>query len=117
MTGKDQEKNQLIVAFENTNEPTLWAKSYEVSDLSFLSDSDLSVPMSLLAKARYRDPSTPIVLEYLGDGKAKITFAEPQRALTPGQVLAIYDGEQLIGSGIYVLQEQGGLPFPLDFDT
>ena len=107
VTGKDQEKNQLIVAFENTNEPTLWAKSYEVSDLSFLSDSDLSVPMSLLAKARYRDPSTPIMLEYLGDGKAKITFAEPQRALTPGQVLAIYDGEQLIGSGIYVLQEQG----------
>ena len=107
VTGKDQEKNQLIVAFENTNEPTLWAKSYEVSDLSFLSDFDLSVPMSLLAKARYRDPSTPIMLEYLGDGKAKITFAEPQRALTPGQVLAIYDGEQLIGSGIYVLQEQG----------
>ena len=56
------------------------------------------------------------MLEYL-EMKAKITFAEPQRALTPGQVLAIYDGEQLIGSGIYVLQEQGRAAFPLDFDT
>lgn len=107
VTGKDQSTNRLIVAFESTQESTLWAKTYEVSGLSFLGCVDLSLPLNLLAKARYRDPSTPILLEP-GDNKtARITFAEPQRALTPGQVLALYDGEQLVGSGIYSLQEHG----------
>ena len=107
VTGKDQHSNRLIVAFENENESTLWARTYEVSELSFLSDIDLSSPLHLLGKARYRDESTPIFLEPRGEKNARITFSEPQRALTPGQVLAIYKGEQLIGSGIYSLQEHG----------
>ncbi|NBU86894.1 MAG: hypothetical protein EBS13_06260, partial [Verrucomicrobia bacterium] len=66
-----------------------------------------STSLSLLAKPRYRDPSTSILLESQDSGNAKITFSEPQRAITPGQVLALYKGEQLIGSGIYSLQENG----------
>jgi tRNA-specific 2-thiouridylase len=107
VTGKDQSSNRLIVAFENTDEITLWGQSYEISDLSFLEKLDLSTSLSLLAKPRYRDPSTPILLESREIGSAKITFSEPQRAITPGQVLALYKGEQLIGSGIYSLQENG----------
>ena len=67
VTGKDQHSNRLIVAFENENESTLWARTYEVSELSFLSDIDLSSPLHLLGKARYRDESTPIVLEPRGE--------------------------------------------------
>ena len=107
VTGKDQASNRLIVAFENTDEITLWGQSYEISDLSFLEKLDLSTSLSLLAKPRYRDPSTSILLESQDSGNAKITFSEPQRAITPGQVLALYKGEQLIGSGIYSLQENG----------
>ena len=107
VTGKDQESNRLIVAFENAKESTLWAKTYEVSDLSFLSEVDLTEPISLLAKARYRDPSTPILLHPIDEKTARITFSESQRALTPGQILALYKGEQMIGSGIYSLQEEG----------
>ena len=36
VTGKDQSSNQLIVAFENEHEETLWAKKFEVIDLSFV---------------------------------------------------------------------------------
>ena len=107
VTGKEQSTNRLIVAFENVEESTLWGQTFEVSDLSFLVDLDLSSPLRLLAKARFRDPSTPIEFELKDDGVARITFTKAQRALTPGQVLALYQGEQLIGSGIYSLQEQG----------
>jgi tRNA-specific 2-thiouridylase len=107
VTGKDQSSNRLIVAFENTHETTLWGQSYEISDLSFLEKLDVSAPLSLLAKPRYRDPSTSILLESKESGSAKITFSKPQRAITPGQVLALYKGEQLVGSGIYSLQENG----------
>ena len=39
--------------------------------------------------------------------KAEIIFERPQRALTPGQVLALYDGERLIGGGTYCLSSLG----------
>jgi tRNA-specific 2-thiouridylase len=107
VTGKDQAQNRLIVAFENQHESTLWAKDFEVSSLSFLSEIQITGPLSLLAKARYRDPSTQITFLPQNDNSAEIQFIEPQRALTPGQVLALYRGEQLIGSGIYSLQSEG----------
>ena len=107
VTGKDQSANRLIVAFENTKESTLWSRTYEISALSFLEEPELSLPLTLLAKPRYRDPSTPVLLESMNHRNAKINFSEPQRAITPGQVLALYRGEQLIGSGIYSLQEYG----------
>ena len=112
VTGKDQHSNRLIVAFENENESTLWARTYEVSELSFLSDIDLSSPLHLLGKARYRDESTPIFLEPRGEKNARITFSEPQRALTPGQVLAIYKGEQLLDPEYILCRNMEEPPFP-----
>ena len=88
VTGKDQSSNQLIVAFENENEETLWAKKFEVTDISFLCDNKPPEISELMAKARYRDHSTSIIYKDLGNNRAEISFEEPQRALTPGQVLA-----------------------------
>jgi tRNA-specific 2-thiouridylase len=63
--------------------------------------------LKLLGKPRYRDPSVPLHYRPLDSGKAEIIFDEPQRALTPGQVLALYDGERLIGGGTYCLSSLG----------
>jgi tRNA-specific 2-thiouridylase len=59
---------------------------------------------------RYRDPR--VALEFIpdaenragggGGGGATIRFREPQRALASGQILALYDGERLLGGGIYI---------------
>ena len=61
------------------------------------------------------DPELPVNIYELGfiydikikDRKAEILFQSAQRALTPGQILAIYSGERLIGSGIYSHSELG----------
>ena len=51
---------------------------------------------------------TPIQLNRQDTKKTyTVTFSDPQRALTPGQVLAIYDGERLVGSGIYAHSSMG----------
>ena len=63
--------------------------------------------IELLGKARYRDPSTPIRLTIHLDRSGIVEFKSPQRALTPGQILAFYDGEQLVGSAIYSLSKFG----------
>tara|TARA_B100002019_G_scaffold288319_1_gene301723 strand:- start:392 stop:1516 length:1125 start_codon:yes stop_codon:yes gene_type:complete len=101
VTGKDESKNQLIVAFDKPEESTLWAKTYGLEDVYFLnSQFDGMKEISLLGKARYRDPSTPIRLVN-SNGKWLVEFKQAQRALTPGQVLAFYHGEQLVGSAMY----------------
>jgi tRNA-specific 2-thiouridylase len=103
VTGKNEESNELIVAFDQPTEATLWSKKYKVHSLCFLEPSIQSfTELKMLGKARFRDPSTPIRLTRKpGNEHCVVHFTEPQRALTPGQVLAIYDGERLVGSGIY----------------
>ncbi|MEK9783670.1 MAG: tRNA 2-thiouridine(34) synthase MnmA [Opitutales bacterium] len=109
VTGKNEATNQLIVAFENQKESTLWGHKCIIEDFGILSvhQKEDFQNKPLLAKARYRDPSTPITLTFIAENKCEILFKEPQRALTPGQVLAIYMGEQLVASGIYSESEMG----------
>ena len=109
VTGKNKATNQLIVAFENQEESTLWGQKCIIEDLGILSvhQKEDFQEKPLLAKARYRDPSTPITVNFIAENKCEVLFKEPQRALTPGQVLAIYMDEQLVASGIYSIGEMG----------
>ena len=107
VTGKNEGANQLIVAFDHENEPTLWGRKYEIESLSFLTENHPTEPIQLLGKPRYRDASVPLLYRPINSTKAEIIFERPQRALTPGQVLALYDGERLIGGGTYCLSSLG----------
>ena len=108
VTGKDKVTNQLIVAFDRPNEPTLWAKRFGLEQVGFLSSHfEKEKELNLLGKARYRDQSTSIHLSKRANQKWLVEFENAQRALTPGQVLAFYKGEQLVGSGIYSLSKFG----------
>ncbi len=51
-------------------------------------------------KVRYRQPDQPAVLEPRGDGTMRIAFAEPQRAVTPGQYAVAYDGVRCLGGAV-----------------
>jgi tRNA-specific 2-thiouridylase len=107
VTGKNESENKLIVAFDRENELTLWGCKYEIESLSFLTENHPTQPVQLLGKPRYRDASVPLLYRPINSTKAEITFERPQRALTPGQVLALYDGERLIGGGTYCLSSLG----------
>ncbi len=100
VTGLDMERNELIVAFDQIDSPGLFTSEVEVYDLSFL-NRPVTKSCRLLAKPRYRDPSQTITYTPIDDKRAKVTFDEPQRALSPGQIIALYDGDQLLGGGFY----------------
>ena len=61
--------------------------------------SDVSLPLNCSAQIRYRQQAQSCKVE-LTDEVVHITFDQPQRAITPGQVCALYDGDRVIGSGI-----------------
>jgi tRNA-specific 2-thiouridylase len=100
VTGLDMERNELIVAFDQIDSPGLFTSEVEVYGLNFL-NRPVTKSCRLLAKPRYRDPSQAITYTPIDDNRAKVTFDEPQRALSPGQILALYDGDQLLGGGFY----------------
>lgn len=101
VVGKDREQNRLLVAFDHPQTPDLYTQEVEIAELSFINKA-ITKERALLAKPRYRDPSTEITFHPLVNNRAKICFKKPQRALSPGQVLALYDSERLLGGGFYV---------------
>ena len=100
VVAKDFDANRLVVAFEKPLSPHLYTERVQIRDVHFI-NRPITQRANLLAKPRYRDPSTPIVFEPLKDGHADVAFQHPQRALARGQVLALYDGPVLLGGGFY----------------
>ena len=49
-----------------------------------------------MSDKEYEQPAT---VEQIGDDLLKITFEEPQRAVTPGQAAVLYDGDMVLGGG------------------
>jgi tRNA-specific 2-thiouridylase len=100
VTALDMERNELVVAFDQPDAPGLFTSEVELYGLSFVNKTIIN-ESRLLAKPRYRDPSQAITYTPIGVDCAKVKFDEPQRALSPGQILALYDGEKLLGGGFY----------------
>lgn len=100
VTQLDMVRNELVVAFDNRDSTGLFTSEVELYGLSFV-NKPVTERCRLLAKPRYRDDSQAIRYEPLGEDRAKVLFDEPQRALSPGQVLALYEGDKLLGGGFY----------------
>jgi len=56
-------------------------------------------PTRCLAQIRARHKAVPATVEPLGGGRARVVFDVPQPAVTPGQVVAVYQGDLVMGGG------------------
>ena len=92
--------NELIVAFDRLDTSGLYARRCRIGSLS-VTNKPLLARVKISAKPRYRAQRSPVLFEALGEGTALLEFAQPQRALTPGQICALYDGERLLGGGVF----------------
>jgi tRNA-specific 2-thiouridylase len=101
VVAKEEATHRLVVAFESkfTGAP-LWNTRAQISSLNFIGERPRSGE-TLWGKPRYRDPSQKITYREYGENKAEIQFDRPQRALAPGQFIALYRDTQLIGGGVY----------------
>ncbi len=69
-----------------------------VDEVNWIEGDLPSEPFRAQAKARYRAQEVPCTVVAEGGG-LRISFDEPQRAITPGQALCLYDGEYVLGGG------------------
>jgi tRNA-specific 2-thiouridylase len=56
-------------------------------------------PLPCQAKIRYRHTAAPVTVMALPGDEARVAFAEPQSAITPGQAVVFYDGTRVLGGG------------------
>ena len=93
---KDMEANTVTVGPEDA----LFATTLIADSWNWFPFETLTEPTRVMAKARYRHIPQPATVYPMEDGKAKVVFDTPQRAMTPGQTIALYDGDIVVGGGI-----------------
>lgn len=93
---------ELVVAFDTPATPGLYSQACILASISATGrEGTLDREGPLLARARYRAPSIPVRYIPLPGGCARVEWSVPQRALTCGQICALYEGEILRGGGVY----------------
>ncbi len=101
VVGKRASDRALLVAFDSPDAPGLFQRDVRVHSLSWIGEP-ITTRRSLEGRVRYRDPRVPIEFVPEEGNTARILFSTPQRGLASGQILAIHDGERLLGGGVYV---------------
>lgn len=104
VVAKRPERNELVIAIETPDTPLLWSRHCTLTSLSS-TGAPLTSARQLDAQPRYRCPAGradfhPVQNEH-GHWTACLHFLQRQRALTPGQICALYDGDRLLGGAVF----------------
>ena len=78
----------------------LFSTTLTARNINLIPFDSIPAPMRLKAKVRYRMPEQPCTVEQLDEDTLRVTFDQPQRAITPGQSLVLYDGDYVVGGGV-----------------
>jgi tRNA-specific 2-thiouridylase len=74
----------------------------DVRDVNWVSIAEPAQPVRAAVKVRHRHEPAPATVESLAAGGARVSFDEPQRAVTPGQAAVFYDGDTVLGGGTII---------------
>lgn len=92
---KDVASNTVTLGEESD----LYTRTLIAQDVNLISVEELTEPMRVTAKTRYSQTEQPAVVSCLGNGEYMVEFDEPQRAVTSGQAVVLYDGDIVVGGG------------------
>ena len=93
--GKDMKHNTVTVC----DNAALFSRGLRANDWNYFPFDSLTAPLRVCAKARSRMAEQPATVYPEADGFVRVEFDEPQRAITTGQAVVLYDGDQVIGGG------------------
>ena len=77
----------------------LYTKVLQVRRCNLISVEKVLTPMRVTVKIRHRHEGAAAMLEKAGDEELRVTFDEPQRAVTPGQAAVFYVADVVVGGG------------------
>ena len=92
---KEAAGNRIILGPDSA----LYTAELTAQRVNWLSVPAPEGPLAVTAKTRYTQREAAATAEVLPDGRLRVTFAEPQRAVTAGQAVVLYVGEAVAGGG------------------
>ena len=93
---KDMNANTVTVGPESA----LFSQALRANDWNWGPFETLTHPIRVMAKARYRHIPQPATVYPEENGFVRVEFDSIQRAITPGQTVALYDGDVVVGGGV-----------------
>lgn len=105
----DPRNNVLIVGEEEET----YSGYLTATGLSFVAGASPLHPLEVEVKIRYRASPVPAVLHPPQGGRARVVFMRKQKAVTPGQAVVFYQGEEVLGGGMIIASEIEGGSIPL----
>ena len=94
--GKDMRANTVTLGLESK----LFSSSLQASNINFIAFDKLDSPIKIEAKIRYSHNTAKATLEQTSETSFHLEFDTPQRAITKGQSVVVYDGDYVLGGGI-----------------
>ena len=92
---KDVRENTVTVGPEEA----LYSRTLHADEVNWLSIHVPEGPLRVKAKTRYRQEEREATVFPCGETRFRLEFDEPQRAVTPGQAVVLYDGDLVLGGG------------------
>ena len=77
----------------------LFSKTPDAKDINLIAVSHVNSAVWLKVKIRYRQPKQWAVVKQIDEETLCIAFEEPQRSVTRGQAVVLYDGDVVVGGG------------------
>lgn len=94
----DIEKNQVVLAPDEN----LYSSELTANDINLISVEKIEQPMRVKAKVRYRHTEQWATVTQPTPDTIHVVFDEPQRAITSGQAVVLYDGDIVVGGGTII---------------
>ena len=92
---KDIANNKVILC----DNDRLFSKELYAKDINLIAYEKLDKPLHIKARVRYNQPEQDATVEQLSDNKLHIVFDKPQRAISKGQAVVLYDEDVVVGGG------------------
>jgi tRNA-uridine 2-sulfurtransferase len=96
--GKDLKRNVLYVG-QGFDHEMLYSDSIVATDISWTSPEAKSAEFECTAKFRYRQPDNNVTVQIIDNNRVRVIFQKPIRAVTPGQAVVFYKGDECLGGG------------------
>lgn len=92
------ETNEVVIG----DDKDVYSGKLYANKLNFMSIEKLTESMHVLGKIRYSHAGAGCTIRMVDDDLLECVFDEPQRAITPGQALVLYDGDNVLGGGVII---------------